>query len=230
MSSSAARHRPFKDALYDQFARIGHALASPRRLEMLDLLSQGEKTVDALSEDTATPLKNTSAHLRVLRDARLVERRRQGQHVRYRLADEEVAGVVRALQALGRRRLAEVEAVVRAYMDEPEGLEAMTADDLRRRLCHGGVTVLDVRPADEYQAAHIPGALSVPVADLRRRLRELQRRGQVVAYCRGPYCVFADEAVRLLQRHGFAATKLRGGLPEWRARGFPLEAGAEDRP
>ena len=220
-----ASHRPFKDALYAQFARLGHALASPKRIELLDLLGQGEKTVEMLAEHIATPIKNTSAHLRVLRQARLVETRRDGTHVHYRLADDEVFRLVRALEALGHRQLADVRHVVDLYLDGNDDLEPISLKDLKRRQRDGDVTVLDVRPADEYDAGHIPGALSVPVDDLKRRLREIPKSREVIAYCRGRYCVYSLEAVTLLRKHGYRARRTDEGLPDWRAAGLPVESG-----
>ena len=219
-------HREFKDALYAEFARIGHALASPRRIELLDLLGQGEKTVEALAEQVATPIRNTSAHLRVLRQARLVETRREGTYRYYRLADASVFRLLRSLEALGHTRLAEVQHVVSSYLDGRDGLEPVTFRELRRLMRDGDVTVVDVRPSDEYAAGHIPGALSVPVRDLKRRLSELPKGREVIAYCRGQYCVYSLEAVTLLRKHGYRARRAHDGLPDWKAAGLPVEIGA----
>jgi rhodanese-related sulfurtransferase len=215
-------HRRFKDTLYAQFARLGHAVSTPRRLELLDLMSQGEKTVEQLAEHSATPIKNTSAHLRVLRQARLVETRRDGQHIWYRLADESVAAFLSALQSLGRQRYAEVREVADAYLERRDQLEPLAPEELRRRLQAGDVTLIDVRPFDEFAAGHIPGALSVPVAELPRRIRKLPKRKEIVAYCRGPYCVYAVEAIELLRKRGYRARRLVEGIPAWRARGYPV--------
>jgi rhodanese-related sulfurtransferase len=215
-------HRAFKDPLYAQFARIGHAAASPKRIELLDLLAQGEKTVETLAEQAATPVKNTSAHLRVLREARLVETRRKGTYVLYRLADDDVLEFLRALQALARRRLAEVEQVTMQYLTSRDALAPVTLEELRRLAKEGAVTVLDVRPREEYDAGHIPGALSIPVAELERRLGELPKRKEIIAYCRGPYCVYSVEAVELLRRRGYRARRTDDGLPDWRAAGRPV--------
>jgi rhodanese-related sulfurtransferase/DNA-binding transcriptional ArsR family regulator len=216
-------HRAFKDALYHQFARIGHAVSSPKRLELLDLLGQGEKTVEQLAEQIATPVKNTSAHLRALRQARLVETRRDGTYVWYHLADEAVAAFLLALEALGRRRYAEVREVAESYLERRDTLEPIPPEELRRRLNAGDVTLIDVRPEDEFAAGHIPGALSVPVAELANRLGELPKRKEIVAYCRGPYCVFAVTAVELLRRRGYRARRLIESIPGWRARGYPVD-------
>ena len=216
-------HRELKDPLYAQFARIGHALASPVRIELLDLLAQAEKTVELLAGQSATPIKNTSAHLRVLRQARLVETRRRGTYVYYRLADDGVARLVRELQRLGRRRLAEVEQVAQLYIESRDDMVPVTLAELRTLVREGRVTVIDVRPREEYDASHIPGALSIPVSELKRRLIELPKRRETIAYCRGPYCVYALEAVALLRKKGFRARRVEDGVPEWRAAGYPVE-------
>jgi rhodanese-related sulfurtransferase len=218
-------HRDFKDPLYAEFARIGHAVSTPKRIELLDLLAQGEKTVETLAEQSATLVKNTSAHLRVLRQARLVETRRDGTRVYYRLADDEVFHFLRALQTLGHSRLAEVERVARTYLTSRDELEPVTLTELKRLMRRGDVTVLDVRPRDEYEAGHIAGALSVPVAELGRRLRELPKAREVIAYCRGPYCVYSLEAVKLLHARGYRARRTDEGFPDWRAAGFPTARG-----
>jgi rhodanese-related sulfurtransferase len=218
-------HRDLKDPLYSQFARIGHAIASPKRIELLDLLSQGPKAVEVLATEASTPIKNTSAHLRVLRQARLVETRREGTHVYYRLADEGVFHLLRALKTLAHARLAEVEQVASLYLTRRDELEPVSLAELRRLLREGGVTLLDVRPLGEYEAAHIPGALSIPVPELERRLGEIPKDQEVIAYCRGPYCVFSVEAVGILREHGYRARRTNEGLPEWRAEGFPVTVG-----
>lgn len=220
-----ASHRAFKDALYAQFARIGHALASPKRIELLDLLGQGEKTVEALAEHVATPIKNTSAHLRVLRQARLVETRRDGTYVYYRLADDDVFRLLRTLETLGHHRLADVQQVVQSYLDGRDALEPVTFQELRRLMREEDVTVVDVRPADEYAAGHIPGALSIPVPELKRRLRELPKSREIIAYCRGRYCVYSLDAVTVLRKLGYRARRAHEGWPDWRAAGLPVEVG-----
>ena len=216
-----------KNQIYQQFARIGKALASPARLEMLDLLSQGEKTVEQLAEQARLGVKNASAHLRVLREARLVDSRKESPHVVYRLADEAVLRVVRELESLARLRLAEVEQISRLYFDAPTQLEPIDATELLRRVEAGDVTVLDVRPPDEYRAGHIPGALSMPVEQLERRLSEIPADRPVIAYCRGPFCVFAGDAVERLREHGYAAERMADGLPDWRLAGHPVATGDE---
>lgn len=222
-------HREFKDALYSQFARIGHALGSPKRIEILDLLGQGEKTVELLAEQCATPVKNTSAHLRALRHARLVETRREGTFIYYRLADDEVGVLVRSLQELGRRRLAEVQQVTHLYLDGRDALEPVTLTELHKLVNDDRVTVIDVRPREEYEAGHIPGAISIPVPELQRRVGELPKRKEVIAYCRGPYCVYSLEAVTRLRKAGFRARRAEQGLPDWRARGLPVATGSDEK-
>lgn len=218
-------HRDFKDPLYAQFARIGHAVASPKRIELLDLLSQGEKTVEQLAEQSGASVKNTSAHLRVLRQARLVETRRDGTYIHYRLASDDVFGFLRDLQTLGRNRLAEVQQAANLYIDGRDELEPVTLKELRRRLRDNDVTLIDVRPVEEYRAGHIPGALSIPVNQLKHRLPEIPKGREVVAYCRGPYCVYSVEAVEILRKNGYRARRAGEGLPDWRASGLPVTAG-----
>jgi rhodanese-related sulfurtransferase len=218
--------REFKDALYEQFARIGHALSTPKRLEILDLLGQGERSVEVLAGEAGLSVANASQHLRVLRSARLVDSRRDGSYVYYRLADSAVWRLWAALRDLGQLRLTEIAELLRS-LSLDEGLEMVDRPTLRRLAHDGRVSVLDVRPAAEYEAGHIPGAISIPLEDLERRLAEVPREQPVVAYCRGPYCVLAVQAVELLRRHGFSARRLQDGFPEWREEGLPVEAVAE---
>lgn len=220
-------HRAFKDAVYAQFARIGHAVASPTRIEMLDLLGQRERTVADLAAETATPVKNASAHLRVLRQAGLVETRRQGAHVVYRLADQSVHDFVQRLGGLAHERFAEVQRVTRDYLDGRDALEPISARELRRRLREGNVTVIDVRPPQEYENGHIPGALSVPIDQIRRGRVTLPPGREVVAYCRGRYCVYAVDAVNALRQRGYRAVRVDDGLPGWRMAGGAVARGRE---
>jgi rhodanese-related sulfurtransferase len=217
--------REVREALFEEFARLGKAVASPRRIELLDLLCQGERTVEGLADASRMGVTNTSSHLKVLRQARLVETRRDGVKVFYRLADEEVCRFYFALRDLGRTRLAEVEQVVRDYFEARDELEPVARDDLLDRIGRGEAAVLDVRPAEEYAAGHIPGATSVPLPELGRRLGELPRDVEIVAYCRGPYCVLAPEALTILRAGGFTARRLEDGFPEWRLAGLPVEVG-----
>jgi DNA-binding transcriptional ArsR family regulator len=218
-------HRDFKDRLYAQFARIGKALGSPRRLELLELLGQGERTVDSLAGEIGASIANVSQHLQALRQAALVESRKQGQFVYYRLADPAICDLCRALRTVSERRLAELDRLVRDHFGDRSG-EPVSMPELLKRARSADVVILDARPANEYEAGHIAGAISVPVADLRRRLKELPKTKEYVAYCRGPYCVYADQAVELLQAKGRRARRLLEGFPEWRAEGFPVEIGA----
>lgn len=214
-----AAKRAFKDRLYEQFARITRALGNARRLELLDLLAQGERTVEQLAAETALSVANASQHLQILRAAQLVEVRREGTYARHRLAGDKVLHAWLALRDLAESRYAEVERLVETYLSDRSGLEPVTAAELRRQLKAHAVVLLDVRPRLEFDAGHIPGARSIPISELASRLNELPRGKQVVAYCRGPYCVFADEAVELLQKHGLKARRLQEGLPEWMAMG-----------
>jgi rhodanese-related sulfurtransferase/DNA-binding transcriptional ArsR family regulator len=215
--------RALKNALYGQFARIGKGVSSPQRLELLDLLSQGEKSVETLAAQAGLTVKNASAHLRVLRAARLVETRKEARHVYYRLADESVSSFFLALRGLAESRLAEVREVAREYFNGPVGMTPVDRQRLLERVRTGEVTVLDVRPAAEFRAGHIPGARSVPLEELEQTLGSIPRDQDVVAYCRGPYCVLALEAVELLRARGYRATRLEDGVAEWRAAGLPVE-------
>jgi rhodanese-related sulfurtransferase len=216
-------HRAFKDRLYGEFAVIGRALASPHRLELLDVLSQGGRSVEALAREANLSLANASAHLQVLRCARLVDAEKRGLHVVYRLRSPGVYDLWRTLRDLGAEELAEVDRLIERFLTDRESLDAVSKEDLARRLIEDGVAVLDVRPAIEYEQGHVAGARSVPIDELERRLAELPRSQEIIAYCRGPYCVFADEAVRLLRHRGFRARRLTEGFPEWRAAGLPVE-------
>lgn len=220
-------HRQFKDRLYGQFARIGKALASPHRLEILELLAQGERTVDSLASEIGLTLANTSQHLQALRQAALVESRKDGLFVSYRLAGPEVFELSRVLRLVAESRLAEFERLVREHFADRDDAEAVPMAELLKRARSKDVIILDTRPASEYVAGHIAGAISVPVADLKRRLQELTKGKQYVAYCRGRYCVYADQAVEHLRAHGRRAQRLLDGFPEWRAAGFPVAHGAE---
>lgn len=222
------RHREFKDPLYEEFARIGKALASPQRLELLDLLAQGERNVETLAREASLSVANASQHLQALRQARLVETRKQGLHVYYHLADPAVWELWRALQVVGERRLAEIDRLVALYVRDPAELEPITRDALKARLAAGEVIALDVRPAEEYRQGHIAGARSLPLEELETRLAELPKDREIVAYCRGPYCLFSREAVETLAVHGYRARRLEGGYPEWRAAGLASSVGAEN--
>ncbi|MGH9349778.1 MAG: ArsR/SmtB family transcription factor [Vicinamibacterales bacterium] len=215
----------FKTAIYRHIARIGQAVASPSRLALLDLLSQGPRTVEALARQAGQTVANTSHHLRALRSARLVDSEKAGLYVTYRLADSQVAAFFLHLRTLAEARLAEIERVSREYFEGGGAMDGVGQKELLRRVRAGEVTVLDVRPREEYIAGHIPGALSIPVTDLRKRLGELPKGRDIVAYCRGPYCVMAFDAVELLRRKGLRAHRMETGVNEWRARRWRIAAG-----
>ncbi len=222
----ATSHRQFKDRIYEQFSRIGKAVSAPKRIELLDLLCQGPRTVESLAEQASLSVANASQHLRVLRAARLIESEKQGLYVEYRVADVEVCRFFFALRQLADSHLAEVAQVTQTYFAQRGVLEAASAvsgDELLRRVRNGEVLVLDVRPEEEFRAGHIPGARSIPIAELKARLRELPRGREIVAYCRGPYCVMAMDAVELLRKHGYRAQRMEQGVVDWRARGWRVE-------
>ncbi len=215
-------NRLFKDSIYEQFSRIGKAVSSPKRLELLDLLCQGERTVDVLAKESGLTVANASQHLQVLRATRLVEAEKVGLFVTYRLADDAVCEFFRTMRVLAESRLAEVEQIKRRFLEGREGMEPLDRDALIKRVRKGTVTVLDVRPIEEYQAGHIPGAMSIPLNDLERHLSEFPHDQEIVAYCRGPYCVLAMEAVEILRAKGFNAVRLKEGIQDLRAMGFPI--------
>ncbi len=218
-------NRVFKDAIYEQFARIGKAVSSPKRLELLDLLCQGERTVEALAKETGLTVANASQHLQVLRATRLVETEKVGLFVTYRLADETVCEFYRAMRVLAESRLAEVEQIKRRFLEGKEGMEPVDRDALVELIREGEVIILDVRPVEEYNAGHIPGALSIPLKELKLHLAELPRDQEIVAYCRGPYCVLSVQAVEMLRAQGFSAVRLEEGIQDLRAIGFPIAEG-----
>jgi rhodanese-related sulfurtransferase len=218
-----------KKDLYEQLARLGKAVASAARLELLDLLCQGPRTVETLAREAGLTVANTSQHLRALHAARLVETEKAGLFVTYRLADESVCAFFQTLRSLGETRLAEVESILRQFREAPDSLEPVEKKTLVSRIRKGEVILLDVRPEEEYRAAHIAGAVSVPLKELTARLSKLPRGKDIVAYCRGPYCVLAVEAVKTLRAKGYRAMRLEDGVPEWRAQGLPVVAGPEPR-
>jgi rhodanese-related sulfurtransferase/biotin operon repressor len=217
-------HTGAKSTLFDEFARIAKALSSGRRAEIIDVLANGERSVETLADELELSIANVSQHLQVLRRAGLVTTRRDGTFVYYRLSSPEVLQFWRSLQHIAGSRIAEVERLAKAYLGDRNGLEAVTKEELARRLRRkDDLVVLDVRPSEEFAAGHIPGAISIPVSELRRRLRELPKRKEIVAYCRGAYCAFAPEAVRYLSRKGYRARLLPDGMPDWASAGLPLE-------
>lgn len=223
-SRSPSQH---KKRLFEQFARIGRALSAPLRLELLDLLSQSEKPVDLLAQQTGMTVANASRHLQVLRSAGLVESRRDGLHVYYRLADPQVAGVLRQVQSLAETRLAEVERILADISRDVTNLEAVDREQLLKLAKRGEVVILDVRPEEEYHEAHLPFAVSIPLPELKQRLDALAKNRRVVAYCRGPYCVLAGEAVRLLRKLGYDAVRLPDSVTDWKDAGMTLVSNHE---
>ncbi len=221
-------HQAFKEQLYAQFARIGKALASPQRLALLDLLAQGERTVEALAREAGLSVASASQHLQALRQAHLVATRKAGLYVFYRLANDTVFTLWQAVQVVGEQQLAEVDRLLALYQREPEALESLSRDELRARMASGEVIVLDVRPPEEYRQGHIAGARSLPVDELAARLTEVPAGSEIVAYCRGPYCLFSHEAVATLTAHGDRARRLIEGYPEWRVAGFPTREGSPE--
>ena len=213
-----------KQALLAEFAAVARALGHPHRLEILEHLAQGERGVEALAERVGLSVANASQHLQHLRRAGLVLARRHGKFVLYRLADDEVPALVAHLRQVAERNLAAVDRIVRGYFTDRDGLEPVSPDELLGRLREGLVSVLDVRPADEFAAGHLPGAVNVPLDELEARLADLDPTREIVAYCRGPYCVLSYEAIATLRARGFRARRLEDGLPEWRTAGRPVEA------
>jgi rhodanese-related sulfurtransferase/DNA-binding transcriptional ArsR family regulator len=210
-----------KQLLYAQFAGVAKGLGHGHRLEILELLAQGERSVEALAERAGLSVANASQHLRLLRRTGLLASRRSGKQVLYRLSDPSVLDLLSALHRVAERNLAEVREVVAGYFHARDALEPVSRRELARRLRDGRVTVLDVRPEDEFAAGHLPRALNIPLRELPRRLRDLPRSREIVAYCRGPYCVLAFEAAALLRKHGFTVRRLEDGYPEWKAAGLP---------
>lgn len=221
-----AQHRLFKDQVFQQLARVPKALSNPRRLELVDLLAQAERSVEELAELTGMSMASTSQHLQVLRAALLVRTRREGSKVHYSMADPAVFRSWQALRDLGQQQFADLDRIVQACLGDRQRVETVSAEALVQKVRREDVIVLDVRPSDEYLSGHIRGARSVPVRELQRRLAELPKQQEIVAYCRGPYCVYADEAVALLRRRGYKACRLATGFPDWKAAGLPIGLGS----
>lgn len=219
-------HRQYKDAVYEHLARIGKAVSAPKRIELLEILAQGPRTVEALAKLADLSVANTSQHLKALRAARLVEAEKKGLFVEYRLADDSVGRYLLSTQTLAEARLAEIRQLTRDFLEERGALEPVNREELLRRVRDGEVIVLDVRPSEEYAAGHIPGAVSVPIGELKARLKELPKGQEIVAYCRGPYCIMSIEAVELLRKRGYRAVRMEQGVLDWRARGWRIETGA----
>jgi rhodanese-related sulfurtransferase len=217
--------RAAKDALFDAFAEVAKALASGRRAEIVDVLAQGERSVEEIAGELGQSVANTSHHLRAMARAGLVRTRRDGTRIYYRLTSERVATLWAAMRDVAGEHVAGIQRLADAYLGDRSKLEVIGRDELAARLRRGELVVLDVRPEPEFRSAHIAGARSIPVAELRRRLRDLPKDAEVVAYCRGPYCAYADEAVRELHRRGYRARRLEDGFPEWRQAGLPVAVG-----
>lgn len=213
----------FKSDLFEVFARIGKALSSGKRLEMLEFLAQGERSVEQLSKMTGLSVANTSQHLQQLRHVGLVTTRKDGLYVHYRIAGDGIVRLVAALRAVGEEHMADVDRLVKLFLDSKDSLEPVRAKELWQRVKQGLVTVLDVRPPEEYAQGHIRGAINVPLTELKKKLHDIPADQEVVAYCRGPYCLLAYEAVQLLRKKGIKARRLEDGYPEWRLRGLPVE-------
>ncbi|RRQ20782.1 ArsR/SmtB family transcription factor [Thiohalobacter thiocyanaticus] len=212
-----------KHALFTQFARIGKVLGNAHRLALIEYLAQGERSVEALAKVSGLSVANTSQHLQQLRQAGLVETRREGQRIHYRLSGEDVVVLLDAIRNVATRHLAEIDQLVDTYLNTKDNMEPVPAAELVQRLKRGEVTVLDVRPEEEYTAGHLPGAVNIPLAELEERLAALPPEREVIAYCRGPYCVLSFDAVAELRRRGYRARRLEEGYPEWRSAGLPVE-------
>ncbi len=221
-----SRPSGFKQALFAQFARVGKALSNGNRLELLEFIAQGERSVEALARVAGLSVANASQHLKQLRQAGLVTARKDGLRVYYRLSGDDVLDLLQALRTVAERHLQEVDELVDSYLHSRDALEPLAREELLARARDGLVTVLDVRPPEEYAAGHLPGAINVPLADLERQLDRIGRDREVVAYCRGPHCILAFDAVARLRRHGFRARRLQDGFPEWQRQGLPVERGA----
>jgi rhodanese-related sulfurtransferase/predicted transcriptional regulator len=215
--------RQFKDRIYEQFARIGKAVCSPKRLEILELLCQAPKNVEVLAQQANLSVANASQHLQVLRSAGMVEGHKDGLHVIYRIADSAVCTFIMEMRSLAERQLAEIDRITKAFLTGHCGLEPVNREELLARVRSGKAMVIDVRPRDEFAAGHIAGAVSMPLGELEARLSELPRGKPIVAYCRGPYCVLAVKAVERLRAKNYKAFRLEDGVSEWQARGFPVE-------
>jgi rhodanese-related sulfurtransferase/DNA-binding transcriptional ArsR family regulator len=217
-------NRTLKDLLYEQVARIGKAFASPKRLELLEMLAQGEKSVEMLTAELAIDVKLTSAHLKALRDAHLVQSRREGKYIFYRLSGADVAQLGVSLRTVAEEHLVEMRLALQQLMTEPDYLVKTSRSDLLQQARSGQVVVIDVRPQSEFETAHLPFARSIPLAELEQRISELPQGADIVAYCRGPFCVMSDAAVKMLLARGYSAKKTTDGISEWQAAGFAIES------
>jgi len=227
MRINTTRKREFKGQLFEQFARVGKSLSNGRRLEILELLAQGPHTVEQIAGKVNLSVANASQHLQILRKSNLVTVKREGLYARYSLASNDVLRLWISMRRLGEKHLADVRQLVENYLSSREELEPISCEDLLKKLKEKSVFMLDVRPREEYEAGHIAGARSVPLTELKTRLREIPTKRDVVAYCRGPYCVFADEAVSILAERGYRALRFEEGFPEWKSRGLAVETGSD---
>jgi rhodanese-related sulfurtransferase len=215
--------REFKDVVFEQFARIAYAFAAPTRLEIIDILAQGERDVDSLAREGAMSMANTSRHLQILKAARLVSSRREGVQIFYKLTDDDVFDCWKNLQSIAEKRVSEIREISNIFMQERNSMEFISATQLWQRIQNNEVVVLDVRPESEYSQSHIPNSISIPLNQLKEKINGLPKDIDVVAYCRGPYCVLSPEAVALLKKAGIKAIRLEEGLPEWKLAGLPVE-------
>jgi rhodanese-related sulfurtransferase len=225
MGALKMKAREFKDAVFNQFARLAQAMCSPKRLEIIDILIQGERDVETIARETNLTVANTSRHLQVLKNAHLVDFRKDGVRAFYRISDTAVYNCWKNLQSLAENLLPEVRDAVQRFYREREAMEAISKDELLRRIEKGEAVALDVRPEDEYISGHVRGAISIPLHELKKRLKEIPSRKEIIAYCRGPYCVLAVEAVTILRDAGFKALRLEEGFPEWKSADMPVETG-----
>jgi DNA-binding transcriptional ArsR family regulator len=216
-------HRAFKSAINEQFARIAKAIANPHRFEIIDLLAQGERSVDDIARETELSIANASQHLGALREAHLVTTRKEGLYVYYRLSDPNIYRLIQIIREIAEHQLSEVDRIVDTYLHNRESLEPIKTHELAARLTEPDLIILDVRPMEEYQQGHIAGAQSIPVDELVQRINELSPESEIVAYCRGPYCVFADEAVEILKSNGYQVRRMQEGYPDWNLDGLPTE-------
>lgn len=215
--------RQFKDKVYTELARITKSMANPHRMEIIELLGQGEFSVEQIANETGLTIANASQHLQVLKQAQLVTVERQGNFIFYRLSNDNVFKAWKALRELGVERIASIEKVVREFRKSKFDFQSVTIDELTKKIEAGKVTIIDVRPKSEYRQGHIARAISIPIKELSRRLKELRRRNEIVAYCRGPFCVYADEAVAILKKAGYKATRVEEGFPDWKLQKLPIE-------
>lgn len=221
--------RTFKDKAFAELARITNALSNPRRLEIIDLLAQGDKSVETIAQETSMSIANTSQHLQILKAALLVETQREGNFIFYRVASDQVLQIWDLLKSLGFERMAALDKLVDDFRNQKNILESISIETLLERMESGKVLVVDVRPESEFQNGHIAGAVSIPIEQLKKKLASLPKSKQIIAYCRGPFCVYADEAVELLKKNKFNAIRLNEGFPEWKHRELPVETIAKSK-